>query len=160
MWLQLSREILPGSCCHSLPWEVRSSPRQIPFPLKSQCLPLCKACPLSSRKPLLSQAYPGSSSWAYFYNIGQERSLPRAIALLALQSLPANAGGPTDSSSVPRSGRSPGEGSGKLLQYSRLENPMDRGTWQATVHGVAKSWARLKHLSTQAHPEDRGWLPV
>ena len=38
----------------------------------------------------------------------------------------------------PRSGRSPGEGNGKPFQYSYLENPMDRGTWQATVHGIAR----------------------
>ena len=41
------------------------------------------------------------------------------------------------------SGRSPGEGNGNLLQYSCLENPMDRGAWRATVHGVTKSWTRL-----------------
>ena len=40
--------------------------------------------------------------------------------------------------SIPGSGRSPGEGNGNPLQYSCLENPMDRGTWWATVHGVAK----------------------
>ena len=40
---------------------------------------------------------------------------------------------------IPASGRSPGEGNGYPLQYSCLENPMDRGTWQVTVHGVAKS---------------------
>ena len=39
---------------------------------------------------------------------------------------------------IPGSGRSPGAGNGNLLQYSCLGNPMDRGTWQATVHGVAK----------------------
>ena len=43
---------------------------------------------------------------------------------------------------------SPGGGNGNLLQYSCLENPMDRGAWWATVHGVAKSWTRLKRLST------------
>ena len=43
--------------------------------------------------------------------------------------------------SVPGLGRSPGEGNGNPLQYSGLENPMERGTWQATVHGVAKSQA-------------------
>ena len=42
---------------------------------------------------------------------------------------------------------SPGEGNGNLLQYSCLENPMDRGAWQATVHGVAQSQTRLKQLS-------------
>ena len=41
--------------------------------------------------------------------------------------------------SVPGSGGSPGEGNGSPLQYSCLENPMDRGAWYATVHGVAKS---------------------
>ena len=45
-----------------------------------------------------------------------------------------------DSSSIPRSGRSPGEGRGNPLQYFWLENPMDRGAWQATVHGVSKRW--------------------
>ena len=40
---------------------------------------------------------------------------------------------------IPGWGRSPGEGNGNLLQYSCLENPMDRGAWRATVHGVAKS---------------------
>ena len=39
---------------------------------------------------------------------------------------------------IPGSGRSPGEGNGSPLQYSRLENPMDRGSWQATVHGVTR----------------------
>jgi len=38
------------------------------------------------------------------------------------------------------SGRSPGEGHGNPLQYSYLENPIDRGAWQVTVHGVAKNW--------------------
>ena len=41
------------------------------------------------------------------------------------------------------SGRYTGEGNGNPLQYSCLENPMDRGAWWATVHGVAKSWTRL-----------------
>ena len=43
-----------------------------------------------------------------------------------------------DAGSVPRSGRSPGEGNGNPLQYSCLGNPMDREAWQATVHGVTK----------------------
>ena len=43
-----------------------------------------------------------------------------------------------DLGSIPGSGRSPGEGNGNTLQYSCLENPIDREAWQATVHGVAK----------------------
>ena len=53
-----------------------------------------------------------------------------------VKNLFANAG---DAGSIPGFGRSPGEAKGNLLQYSRLENPMDRGTWWATVHGVAES---------------------
>ena len=45
---------------------------------------------------------------------------------------------------IPGSGICPGEGNGNLLQYSCLENPMDRGAWQAAVHGVAKSQTRLR----------------
>ena len=45
-----------------------------------------------------------------------------------------------DLGSIPGLGRSPGEGNGYLLQYSGLENSMDRGAWQAIVHGVTKSW--------------------
>ena len=52
----------------------------------------------------------------------------------------ANAGDAGNADSVPGLERFPGVGNGNLLQYSCLENPMDRGTCQATVHGVAKSW--------------------
>ena len=48
-----------------------------------------------------------------------------------------------DMSSIPGLGRSPGEGNGYSLQYSCLENSMDRGIWSATVHWVAKSWTQL-----------------
>ena len=54
-----------------------------------------------------------------------------------VKNLPANVG---DTCSIPGLGRSPGEGNGKSLQYSYLENHMDRGALQATVHGVARSW--------------------
>ena len=54
----------------------------------------------------------------------------------AVKNPPADAG---DAGSISRSGRSPGEGNGNPLQYSCLKNPMDRGAWWATVHGVAKS---------------------
>ena len=55
-----------------------------------------------------------------------------------INNLPDNAGDIRDAGSIPGLGRSPGEGNGSPLQYSCLENPMDRGAWQATVHGVAK----------------------
>ena len=56
-----------------------------------------------------------------------------------------------DLGSIPGSGRSPGEGNGNPLQYSCLENPMDRGVWQATVHGVTKSRARLCNCTSTFH---------
>ena len=56
-----------------------------------------------------------------------------------VKNLPASAGDAGDTSSVPGSGRSPGVRNGNPLQYSCLENSMEGGAWQATVHGVAKS---------------------
>ena len=55
-----------------------------------------------------------------------------------VKNLPANAGDTRDVGSIPGLGRSPGEGNGNPLPYSCLENPMDRGTWWATVHGNRK----------------------
>ena len=52
-----------------------------------------------------------------------------------------------DPGSIPGSGRSPGEGNGNPLQYYCLENPMDGGAWQATVHGVANSRTRLSNFT-------------
>ena len=53
---------------------------------------------------------------------------------------PTNAGDIGDAGSIPGSERSPGEGNGNPLWYVCLENPMDRGAWWATVHGVSKTW--------------------
>ena len=53
-----------------------------------------------------------------------------------------------DMGSIPGSGRFPGGGHSNPLQCSCLENPMDRGAWKATVHGVAKSRTQLKQLNT------------
>ena len=59
---------------------------------------------------------------------------------LVVQNLPANSGDIRDEDLIPGSGRSPGGGHGNPLQYSCLENPMGRGVWQVTVHGVTQSW--------------------
>ena len=56
-----------------------------------------------------------------------------------VKNLPANAGATGDLGSIPGLERSPGGENGNPLQYSCLEKPMDRGAWQATFHGVAKS---------------------
>ena len=59
--------------------------------------------------------------------------------VLGVKNLPAIAGNIRDMGFIPGSGRSLGEGNGNPLQYSYLENPMDRGAWRGIVHGVAKS---------------------
>ena len=61
-----------------------------------------------------------------------------------VKNLPANAGDTRNTGSIPGMGRSPRGGHGDPLQYSCLEDPMDRGAWQAIVHGVAKSRTCLK----------------
>ena len=68
-----------------------------------------------------------------------------------VKNLPAKARDIRDMGLIPELGISPGRGHGNTFQNSCLENPMDRGDWQATVHGVTKSWTRLKQLSTHAH---------
>ena len=70
----------------------------------------------------------------------------------------ANAGAAGDAGSIPGLGRFPGEGNGNLieenLQFSCLGNPMDRGAWWATVHGVIKSRTQLNE---QIHTQARGY---
>ena len=68
-----------------------------------------------------------------------------------VKNLPANTGGIRDEGSIPGLGRSPGGGHSNPLLYSCLENPTDRGAWQATVHRVSKSQTGLKRLRTHTH---------
>ena len=60
-----------------------------------------------------------------------------------VKNLPTSTGDSRDMGSIPLSERSPGEGNGNPLQYSCLNNSMDREVWRATVHGVTKSQTRL-----------------
>ena len=62
-----------------------------------------------------------------------------------VKNLPASAGDARDGSTIPGWGRFPGVGSDNPLQYFCLENPMDRGTWQVKVHGVAISQKQLSN---------------
>ena len=70
-----------------------------------------------------------------------------------VKNLPANAGDARDTGSIPGTGWSIGEGYGNPLQYICLENPIDRGAWKATVHGVTESHTQL---STHTHT----WIPT
>ena len=82
-----------------------------------------------------------------------------------VKNLPANARDMRDSGSIPGSGRAAGGGHGSPLQFSCLENPMDRRAWHTTVHRVAKSWVWLKSLSTHAPVHQQAfsmstWCPL
>ena len=67
-----------------------------------------------------------------------------------------------DQGLIPGSGRSPGEGNGYSLQYSCLENSIDRGVWQATVHGVTNSHTQLSgyHFHLFIHPPNRATVKI
>ena len=69
----------------------------------------------------------------------------------------ANVGDARDVGSIPGSGRSPGGGNGNPLQYSCLENPMDREAWQDMVHRIAKSQTQLKRFSKHAYNYLQFW---
>ena len=71
-----------------------------------------------------------------------------------VKNLPANTGGTKDAGLITESGRSPGVGNGNPLQYSCLENSMDRGAWQAAVHGVTKSQTQGNYRSSCCLPCD------
>ena len=96
--------------------------------------------PSTANPQSLSLQQTWTCSWA------QSPAQPAQLAsqeVLEVKNLPASAGDVRDMGSIPGLGRSPGGGHGNPLQYSYLENPMDRGAWQAIVHGVTKSWTRL-----------------
>ena len=75
-----------------------------------------------------------------------------------IKHVPANAGDARDAGSTPGSGRSHGVGNGNPLQYACLESPMDRGAWQAAVHGVTESRTRLSdyHSLPSSHGKQQG----
>ena len=95
-------------------------------PSRDRPFPHVLSLPPASRKVAVSQVSSGASQVAQ-----------------PVKNLPANAGDTRDDGSIPGSGRCPAVGNGSPLQYSYLENAMDRGVWWATVHGAAKSWTRL-----------------
>ena len=78
------------------------------------------------------------------------------LVALVVKKPPANAGDIRDVGSIPGSGRFPGAEHDNPVQFSCLENPMDRGAWWATVHRIAKSWTQLKRL--RLHPPQERYL--
>ena len=74
--------------------------------------------------------------------------------MLIVKNLSLSAGDIRDLGSIPESGRSLGGGHDNQLQYFHLEKLTDRGAWQATVHGVTKTWTGLKQLGMHTHSHD------
>ena len=77
--------------------------------------------------------------------------MPGHKVVLVVKNPPTNAGDIKDVGLIPGLGRSSGGGRGNPLQYSFLENPMDRGAWWPTVRGAAKNWTQLKQFNTTQH---------
>ena len=76
------------------------------------------------------------------YLFGSIYGLLGFLVALVVKNSPTNRGDLEDLGSIPESGRSPGEGNDNPVQYSCLENPIDRGTWWTTVHGVKRAKTR------------------
>ena len=101
-------------------------------------------------KPLLLQVWKNKGREQNYWSPNRDREGWHFPGGSVVKSPPANAGDTGDVGSIPVSGRSPGGGNGNLLQYSCLENSIDRGAWRATVHGVTKSQTLLSaHECTQ-----------
>ena len=88
------------------------------------------------------------------YSLATEQNVKGGLAGgSVVKNTPANAG---DTGSIPGSERPPGEGNGKPLLYSCLENPMDRGAWQATAHGVSERFGHDLATEQQQQPVKSG----
>ena len=116
--------------------------------MKSSLVHLCNQSPIPTLGPQLTYIcflslefclFKMSCKWNY--------ALGNILGFPGGSEVKASACNAEDLGSVPGSGRYPGEGNSNPLQYSCLENPMDRGAWWATVHGVAKSRTRLSDLT-------------
>ena len=135
----------PRESGHTIPcWAQHDTP-SLPVPL-SLCLP--RALGGVRRAGFGGQGQPPQCNQGQGCRSAATVSLPpcqgQEMVAQMVKNPPANAG---DAGLVPGSGRSPGEGNGNPLQYSCLENPMGRGAWWATAHGVAESDTaeRLNH---------------
>ena len=133
--------VTPQTAAHQAPLSLGFSRQEywsgLPFPSPMHESEVAQSCPTLSNP--MDCSLPGFSAHGIF----QARVLEWAATAFsqvaqAVKNTPANAGDIRDAVLIPGSGRSPGAGHGNPLQYSCLENPMDRGAWQATVCGVTE----------------------
>ena len=107
----------------------------------------------------------GFQTWTVTDAVWEESHLSFLTTLLGLSlmtqwlGIHLKAGVTGNAGLIPEVRRSSGGGNGNPLQYSCLENPMDREAWRATVHGVTKNWTRLKQLSMHTHISSR-WFGI
>ena len=94
------------------------------------------------------------TAWFNYFLIVEHGWIWASQVVLVVKNMPAYAEDIREAGSIPRWRRFLREGNGSPLQFSSLENPMDRGAWWAIVHRVAKSWTRLKRLSMN------GWIYI
>ena len=124
------------------PWNFPGKWSGLPFPSPGDLSDpgIEPRSPALQAEALTSDTREAIKLWVNGYMYTQTHTHTHGGSLVAqlVKNPPANAGDSRDSGSVSGLGRSPGEGNGNQLQYSCLENPMDRGAWQATVHGVAR----------------------
>ena len=106
----------------------------------------CKRCHCDRNRNCDSRVL----QWEREIGLNSRKSQPSKV-LFVIKNHPDNEGDIREAGSIPQSERSPGGGHGNPLQYSLLENSMERGAWWPTIHGVAKSQTRLKHLSMHTH---------
>ena len=93
--------------------------------------------------------------WTHYYSAKDRISSLFCSSIVGKEST-CNAGDRGEESYIPGSGRSPGGGHGNAPQCSCLENPMDRGAWWATVHGVTESWTLLTKLNNDIEGKEGG----
>ena len=132
-----------------LSFEILQSGRHWAFSLFTVSYLSLRAIPQSKHSSLRTEVYRDKvfCMWSFSWDVAG--AFGNSIGEYYIpQSLRVNAGVSGDVGLIPGSGRSPGVGDGNSLQYSCLENPMDRGAWQATVRGIRKSQTQLKRLST------------
>ena len=111
---------------------------------------------MATHPSILAWRIPGTEEPGGLLSMGSHRVGHDWSDLVAavVKNRPAKVGDKRDTGSIPGLARSPGEGNGNPLQHSCLENSMDRGAWQATVHGVKKSQTQLNthaSISTYIH---------